>query len=77
MQGLDHCFSERTYSGLIILNSTLDLRERHESVFFRIDCICLLINNFYCKNSENYEKLLLKMKFHHFEHNILRQLILE
>jgi hypothetical protein len=40
-------------------------------LFFRIDDICLLINNFYPQEFTNHEKLRLKMELHHYEHNVV------
>jgi hypothetical protein len=69
LQELNHRFSEHAVE-LLILNSAHDPRVACES--FRIDDICLLINNFYPQNFIDIEKEQLKIELHHYEYNVVK-----
>jgi hypothetical protein len=55
---------------LLILDSALDPRVARES--YKIDDICQLINKFYPQGFTDLEKEQLKIKLHHYEHNVIQ-----
>jgi hypothetical protein len=66
---LNHQFSEHVRE-LLMLRSAIDSKEMHES--FRIDDICLLVNNFYLQEFTDSKRQVFETELHHYQHNVVR-----